>query len=612
MPEPSRVPNASPDAAAERLAALRALIPEAISDGLVDAEALALAVGLPVANRWPERFGLSWSGKVDALQLAGSPSRATLLPDVEASVGWANTGHAIIEGDNLETLKLLSRGYFGRVKMIYIDPPYNTGHDFVYPDNYHDPLETYLRLTGQTDADGNMLTTNSEGAGRFHSSWLTMLYPRLLVARRLLRDDGVIIVSIDDHEAHHLRVMMDEIFGEEHFVGQLIWKRRQNVDSRTKTGLSVDHEYALIYRRSNEGRIRGGDKDLTKYANPDDDPRGPWLSADMTGLATQEQRPNLHYPLKDPATGYTYAPSESGWRYSPSTMAKLIEQGRILFPNNPTGRPRLKKFLNELLDEFTGLSTIVNSVHNAQGTRELKELFDGAEVFDFPKPVEYVKQLVRQATKPDEQDIILDFFAGSGTTAQAVLELNQEDDGNRRFILVQLPEPIPGGRFTSIAAITRERVRRAIARIKQGQNGMLLPPTADLGFRAFALAPSRIRQWEPVEEVEAAIEQMAFLAESPLIPGWKPNDLIAEIALKEGFSLAYQVEAVDTVPGSRVYQVVCPEKEQTFHICLDDSLPDDLPYHLGLAPSDPFVCLDSALDDTKAMNFALQSDLRTV
>ncbi len=497
----TKLPLTSRDVHAERLAHFRELFPEACTEGKTDLKKLAQLLGEAVTDA-PERYGLSWSGKSEAIRAIQITSPGTLRPCVEEScpplpfagepegiatenaknsekrVGdEASSGslcslrslrqndseNLIIEGDNLETLKLLQGGYHGRVKMIYIDPPYNTGGEFIYPDNYKEGLADYLRFSGQVSGEGIRLTTNAETDGRYHSKWLTMIYPRLFLARNLLREDGVIFVSIDDHEVHNLRAVMNEIFGEENFIGQLIWKRRQTVDSRAQTGLSCDHEYVLVYSKW-DSRLRGQSIDFSKFSNPDNDPRGEWWSADLTGLATQEQRPNLHYELVNPETEISYACSESGWRYAKQTMASLIQEKRILWPKASTGRPRLKRFKNERESDFTNLSSVLETVYTTQGTRILKELFDGDDVLDFPKPVEFVRSLLEQGL--DKDGLILDFFAGSGTTAQAVLELNAQDGGNRKFILVQLPEPTERQDFPTIADITKERVRRVIKKLE--------------------------------------------------------------------------------------------------------------------------------------------------
>jgi len=308
-----------PDIINEQIEGLRVGFPEAFSEGRVDWERLRATLG-EIVDDGPERYSFTWAGKQDAIRALQTPSRATLVPCPEESVNWDTTQHVFIEGENLEVLKLLYKTYFGRVKMIYIDPPYNTGNDFVYPDNYADPLDTSLQITGQKDSEGNLLTSNPQTSGRYHSAWLSMMYPRLFLARQLLREDGVIFVSIDDNEIHSLRMLMNEVFGEDSFVAQFVWKSRQNKDNRNVTGASIDHEYVICYGK----RVRGAARREDQYSNPDNDPRGPWASGNMVGMLPEDRRPNCHYDLINPETGINYGKPKMGWRYDRETMARLI------------------------------------------------------------------------------------------------------------------------------------------------------------------------------------------------------------------------------------------------------------------------------------------------
>ena len=379
-----------------------------------------------------------------------------LVADAARSLNPAEADdNLIIHGDNLDALKALLPRYAGKVKCIYIDPPYNTGNEgWVYNDKANSPLLKEW-FKHQSPVDGEDLER--------HDKWLCMMWPRLHLLKELLADDGVIFVSIDDNEQHHLRMLMDEIFGEVAFLAEFIWKSRQNRDNRNATGASIDHEYILCYGIS----IRGDDRKAGLYSNPDDDPRGDWASGNMVGLATQEARPNLHFDLIDPETGINYGCPARGWRYDQNRMAALISDDRILWPEKPEGRPRVKVFLGDLQTAFTGFSSIVgDGVFTRNGTREIEELFD-SRVFEFPKSYELIGQLILQGC-PDD-GIILDSFAGSGTTAQAVLALNKEDGGNRKFILVECEDYAD--------TITAERVRRVIngvpdARDKSLQAGL--------------------------------------------------------------------------------------------------------------------------------------------
>lgn len=360
-------------------------------------------------------------------------------------------GNLIIEGDNLLALKALLPMYAGKVKCICIDPPYNTGNEgWAYNDKVNSPLvQDWLdKEVGKDD-----LTR--------HDKWLCMMTPRLKLLRELLADDGAIFINIDDLEFHRLRLLCDEVFGEDNFITAFIWKSRQNVDSRSLNGVSNDHEYILCYSKSINYKIRGKEIDISKYKNPDNDPRGPWMSSSLDGLATAEMRPNLHYAIANPENGKKYNPaSENGWRFQRSTVETIIKEGRMLWPKNDKSKPRFKRYLNERQSEFTGFSSILETVFTEQGTRELRDIM-GEETIKFPKPVDLIKSLLIQAT--DKSSLILDSFSGSGTTGHAVLDLNKQDGGNRRFILVQMTEATEKEPNKNICKdITRERIKRGI------------------------------------------------------------------------------------------------------------------------------------------------------
>ena len=364
-----------------------------------------------------------------------------LVPDNDRSLNPAGADvNLIIHGDNLHALKALLPRYGGKVKCIYIDPPYNTGNEgWVYNDRVNSPLMKAW-LEQNSPVDGEDLER--------HEKWLCMMWPRLHLLKELLADDGVIFVSIDDNEQHHLRMLMDEIFGVESFLAELVWKSRQNKDNRNVTGVSIDHEYILCYGTS----LRGEERKVGQYSNPDSDPRGDWASGNMVGLATEESRPNLHFDLINPDTGINYGCPSRGWRYDQARIAELIWESRVLWPDKPEGRPRVKVFLKDLKNRFTGFSSIVgDGVYTRSGTREIEEIF-GSRVFEFPKSYELVQQLILQGCPND--GIVLDSFAGSGTTAHAVLALNKEDGGNRKFILVECEDYAD--------TLTAERLRRAI------------------------------------------------------------------------------------------------------------------------------------------------------
>lgn len=597
----------SADTVADNIDQLKVLFPEAFTEGRVNFDVLKQLLGGAV-DECEEKYGLNWHGKKAARQIALTLSTGTLRPCPDESLDWDTTQNLMIEGDNLEVLKLLQKPYSGKVKLIYIDPPYNTGKDFVYPDDFRDNIKNYQMLTGQIDSDGRKITTNSEASGRFHTDWLNMIYPRLKLARNLLRNDGVIFISIDDGELPGLRLVADDVFGEENFIACFIWKSRQNKDNRTVTGASIDHEYLVCYGNS----IRGAARDRSQYSNPDGDLRGDWASANMVGIATADRRPNLHYDLVDPATGLIYCCPDMGWRYERNTMAKLIAENRILWPASPDGRPRRKAFINELDSDYTGFSTIVGEgVFTRDGTADIDNLFD-VRVFNFPKPVRLITDILEQGS--DENDIVLDFFAGSGTTGHAVMARNARDNINRRFILVQLPEQLDLknkeqktaadyceklGKPLTIAELTKERLRRAAKKIKN-ENPLF---AGDLGFRVFKLDSSNIRTWDPDRD---NLEQTLLDNLEHIKPGRSEADILYELLLKLGLNLCVPIET-RSVAGKNVQAI----GSGVLLTCLAESITHEevellalgiIAWHKELAPAGDTTCVfrDSAFADDVA------------
>ena len=617
-----RVTQTSADLLAGRVQQLSETFPEAFTEGRVNFDKLRAVLGDEIDDR-PERYNFTWAGKRDAQRILQMPTRATLVPCPEESVDWDATHNLFIEGDNLEVLKLMLRPYYGRVKMIYIDPPYNTGNDFIYPDNYRDPLDTYLQLTGQVDAEGNVLTSNPETSGRYHSAWLSMMYPRLFLARQLLREDGVIFVSIDDHEVHNLRLLMNEVFGEENFVACVVWQKRVSPSNDAKW-FSSDHDYVAIYAKSKETwrpqRLPRNEKQRSYYTNPDNDPRGTWNSVTYTCNKSRDERPNLFYPIANPNTGREVWPRKTAvWKYSQELHKEHVEENLIYWGVDGKAKmPRFKKFLSQANDVVPRSIWPYSEVgHTQEATQEFLQLFPDAS-FDSPKPSSLIQRMLQIGSGALSDGIVLDFFAGSCTTSEAVLKMNHEDGHTRQFIMVQLPEPTDNPEFTTIADIGKERIRRVIAKMKAEREGQLPLETRDtpedLGFKVFKLAPSNFRAWTGVEEAgpEAYAEQME-LFNDPLVEGWAPERVIAEVALKEaGFGLNYRVEPLDEVAGQTMYRVTDPEKDQWFAICLDETLHLDALRPLGLTRDDLFVCRARALDDETAANLALQCRLKTI
>ena len=582
---------------------LRSVFPECVSEGKLDIDKLLSLCGEYIDNDF-EKYKFEWKGKAECLRLAQKRSTGTLRPCPEESVDWDTTRNLYIEGDNLEVLKLLQTAYYRKVKMIYIDPPYNTGNDFVYADDFADPMAWYKEVTQQTTK------SNPETMGRYHTNWLNMMYPRLRLAANLLRDDGVIFISIDDVEIDNLKKLCNEIFGEENFVAQFIWQSRQNKDNRNITGVSIDHEYVVCYTKQFGHRVfRGTDRKTEQYKNPDNDPRGPWTSANMVGLATADARPNLHYDLINPADGRNYGCPEKGWRYDRNTMNRLIQEGRIIWPDNPDGRPRKKSFLNELSDNLPGFSSIFSTgVYTNTATKEIGGLFN-RYLFDFPKPVEIIKQLISQVSNTD--DTILDFFSGSATTAHAVMQLNAEDGGNRRFILVQIPElcdekseAYKAG-YKNICEIGKERIRRAGKKILEEHIQVTMDEDKsplDVGFRVFKLDTSNLKTWDatPIED-----EQLDLLYQrmNSMIHRVKPErtdlDMIYEIMLKLGVPLTYSVTSF-SVNNKTVYGV---GDDCLLLVCLaEDVQPEDIEQMAEYAPAKIIISRDSFADDTAMAN----------
>jgi adenine-specific DNA-methyltransferase len=544
----------SADIVAENLSQLQFLFPEAFAEGKVQFDTLRQLLG-GVVDEADEKYGLNWHGKRRARQVALTPSTGTLRPCPDESVDWDTTQNLMIEGDNLEVLKLLQKSYSGSVKMIYIDPPYNTGKDFVYPDDFRESIKNYLELSGQVEG-GVRLSANTDSSGRFHTEWLNMMYPRLRLARSLLMPEGFLFISIDDGEVANLRRICDEVFGEECFIAQMIWKSRVSEDTRSTTGVSTDHEYILCYSRSTESSLRGSEKDVAKFDNPDNDQRGPWRSADLTGLATKDARPNLHYDLINPKTSTNYGCPPKGWRYEPTTMAKKIEEGRILFPTDPTGRPRHKLFMNDMKSQYKNFSSVITAANTSDGTREVNDLL-GSGVFSFPKPSKLLSLLVEQATS--ESDIVMDFFAGSGTMGHAVMSQNAIDGQNRRFIVVQLPEPLdPTNRDKKTASdfcdaikkprriseITKERLRRSARKIRS-DNPL---SNSDIGFRVFRLDHSNIKAWNANPE---NLAQTLLDHHEHILEGRTEADIVYELLLKLGLDLCVPLES-RTIAGKTV------------------------------------------------------------
>jgi adenine-specific DNA-methyltransferase len=591
--EPERLDLRSEDLAADKQAELLRLFPEARTEGdKIDFERLKAALGQTI-DVGKERFGMSWPGKADCFRTIQTPSIGTLRPSPDESVNFDVSENLIIEGDNLEALKLLQKSYLGKVKMIYIDPPYNTGNDFIYPDNYTESLETYLEYTGQVDAEGRKFGTNTEADGRFHSKWLNMMYPRLYLGRNLLQEDGVIFVSCDDHEVHNLRALMNEVFGEENFVACAIWEKADSPRNSARQ-FSEDHDYIVVYSRSpswTPDRLPRTEEANSIYANPDNDPKGEWLPGDPYANHYYSKG---QYVITGPTGRQFQPPPGRYWRISEERFREFDAQGRIWWGPKRDARPSIKRYLSEVADLVPRTLWKKEDVgSNRTSKNEMRDLFPGAESFDTPKPTRLVERMLRLATTTSDGDIVVDFFAGSGTTAQAVLELNLEDGGNRRFILVQLPEPLakPDEALKTIADICKERVRRVLKKLDSEVKDKLDlkgQQKANRGFRVFKLAESNFKPWNAEAPKDAgALGEQLELHINHVREDRVATDILYELLLKSGFPLTTPVET-KSVAGKVVYCVA----GGALIICLETSLTLELVRGVGDMKPERVVCLD--------------------
>ena len=524
---------------------LKEVFPEVFADGKIDFDKLQGLLGHYIADD-KEKYSFSWKGKADSMRLAQKRSTGTLRPCKEESKDWDTTENLYIEGDNLEVLKLLQSSYLNSIKMIYIDPPYNTGNDFVYTDDFADGIAHYKEVTGQATK------SNPETAGRYHTNWLNMMYPRLKLARNLLTDDGVIFISIDDNEQANLKKLCDEVFGEDNFVACIVWEKRFTRSNNARLFASLT-DYILVYRKSSVVdylRAPRTEKSDSIYSNPDNDPRGVWTSVSYVNPATKEQRPNLTYPIINPITGQEVNHPTNAWKYEYERHLIHVKENRLYWgANGENTYPRLKKFLCEVEDGMVPVNLWKREdVGTTDAASKELSILMGAKIFDFPKPVDLVK-FMSQIVASDKDSIILDFFSGSATTAHAVMQLNAEDGGHRRFICVQLPEKTDEqseaykAGYKTICEIGKERIRRAGEKIKEENKDKEGIENLDIGFKVFKLDSSNLVKWDNTpttdeEEVKKRIQQSLFY----LVEGREDLDLVYEIMLKYGLSLTLPVE----------------------------------------------------------------------
>ncbi|MDN5477879.1 site-specific DNA-methyltransferase [Acinetobacter sp. IK22] len=516
-----------------------------------------------------ERYRLDWVGKKEAILTANAPIAKTLRPCSEESVNFDNTENLFIEGDNLEALKLLQENYLGKVKMIYIDPPYNTGNDFIYEDNFAESTEVFFEKSNQVDEQGNRLIANTESNGRFHSDWLSMIYSRLKLARNLLKDDGVMFISIDDNEQENLKKICHEIFGENNFFAHVVWQKKYAATNDAK-GFSNMHDHILVYRKSNlfnRNLLPRTEEQNKPYKNDDGDGRGLWRS---DNLLVKSFSQTAVYPIVNPNTGKEYFPPQgSSWRANKVTMQQWLNENRIYFGKDGTGAPQLKRYLNEVQDGRVPTTwwTFEECGHNDAANKELRTLFEIKPPFDTPKPTKLLKQIIHVST--DKNDIVLDFFAGSSTTADALIQFNAEDGGNRKFIMVQLPEDTDEKSeaynlgYKNIAEISKDRIRRAGKKILTDNAGKEGIENLDIGFRVLKIDSTNMKD---VYYTPDALKQADMLDLADHIKSDRTSeDLLFQVMLDWGLELSLPIER-KTIAGKEVFYVA----GNSLVACFDD------------------------------------------
>lgn len=601
----------TPNKADENFKRLAALFPNAVTETIdengevvraIDKDVLMQEISCTVVDGKEERYQFTWPDKKKSVLLANAPINKTLRPCREESVNFDTTKNLYIEGDNLEVLKLLQETYLGKIKMIYIDPPYNTGNDFVYEDDFTQSTEEYMANSGQFDDEGNRLVPNTESNGRFHTDWLNMIYPRLRLAKDLLSDDGIIVISIDDNEIRNMRLLCDEVFGESNFISTIIWQKIHSTKNDAKY-FSENHEYAVIYAKS-IGDIKINllprtDEMNSRYKNPDNDPRGPWQSGD---LVASGERSNGHFIVTSPVTEKNFdVPQGKHWVYSQENLLKLVADNQIWFGADGNSFPRKKRFLKDVQDGRTPSTLwLAEEVgHNQSATREVKILFDDEKLFDFPKPVAYIEQFLRITS--EENCTILDFFSGSATTAHAVMKLNAEDGGNRKFIMVQIPEKTNEkgeaykAGYKTICEIGKERIRRAGVKIKE--ENPLGTQQLDVGFRVLKCDTTNMKDvyYNPGDYEVDLFDMMTDNIKADRTP----EDLLFQVMLDLGIELSSKIEET-VIADKKVFDVV----DGFLIACFDADVTDETIKAIAQKQPYYFVMRDSSMaNDSVATNF---------
>lgn len=646
----------------EKFEKLKSVFPEAFEDEKINWEILKECLGnfVEKEGQETEHYSFTWPGKKDARRLSGKPPQGTLIPAKDEGVDEDNTENLFIEGDNLEVLKLMQKSYAGRIKMIYIDPPYNTGNDFIYDDNFTQPLEEYLKLTGQIDAEGTPLVSNKKASGRFHTKWLNMMYPRLLLARNLLKDDGVIFISIDDNEVDNLKKICNEIFGEENFVAQII------IDGTPKNDpyiVSTSHEYCLVYTKimdvakisgyglSNKHYIeiqkiwdvyqpdyekiaielreyyakQGLSKDnISNYKFADEDGVfriGPIDDPQNSGPRDERINPKTGKPCKVPGRG---------WSCTIETWNEWLEDNLIFFPEEDNISPSKKTYI------FSDRTDVLRSYHKIQTRKDtdyLKRLF-GTTInpFSNPKPRELIYKFIKNCN--DKEMTVLDFFAGSGTTAEVAFQINSDEKSNLKFVLIQVPEKITLKGLKSnkekkisqaaidflesikrpinIAEIGKERIRRVIKKIREESKSEEIEGQ-DMGFKVFKLQKSHFKEWQDYKGTDInELMELFSKQEDSLVEGWKKKDLMIEVMLQEGFPLHSRIQKLKDITSNDVQEVSSEFCEHSLFISLDDEIKQETIDKLPVSDKDVFICLDRALTDEQKLRLSDKKIIKTI
>ena len=598
----------TPNKADENFAKLAALFPNAVTETkdehgdivrAIDKDILMQEISATVVEGADERYQFTWPDKKKSILLANAPISKTLRPCKEESVNFDTTENLYIEGDNLEVLKLLQETYLGKIKMIYIDPPYNTGNDFVYEDDFAQSTAEYMSNSGQYDELGNRLVKNIDSNGRFHTDWLNMIYPRLKLSKDLLTDDGVIFISMDENEIENLKKLCNEIFGEQNYIQEIIWNKKFSPQNDAKY-FSLNHESLLCYAKNKqlfERKLLPATEEMKKrYKNPDNDPRGVWTSGDCTiGRVTEKD----YYPIITPSGREVYPAKGNVWRFSKETFQKLRDDNRLWFGENGDNMPRVKRFWSETNPGIVPISiwSFEEVGHTQSASQDLKKLFDGQDYFDYPKPVELIKRAIYLST--NENSIILDFFSGSATTAQATMQLNVEDKGNRQFILAQIPEDTDPKSdaykdgYKTICEIGKERIRRAAKKIAEEN------PDAkfDGGFRVLKCDSSNMKDvyYNPSEFEPSFLDTM----EDNIKEDRKPEDLLFQVMLDLGVLLSSKIEET-TIVGKKVFNIA----DNFLIACFDKDVNDEVVKEIAKKKPYYFVMRDSSMaNDSVATNF---------